>query len=454
MSTREETRISYNEMISGALHAATDSWVVNEHDHLSFKRKIYYQTFGAGTFVSTDGKDLIKTMEDASIGGLKAVNLDKKQMEIIYQKIEGFESDPNLKLTVEQIWKEILSTITNLQAATKLVVIRILTEEKKRRLSEWQKKHSIEVSRLEKFISSIKNLGSTIKQAKKDGKFKKVSDFRDKVQKYAGVGTLSTIPYIATSFIGARKLFGKIPLILGPVPVKYADYVEVARSGKVLKFRATGSVFLANQPGGEDAIKIEGTLYKAEAYIFMLALWGLFLYGQSKMKDLESLVSGQGNITDISKLRKMNDLLMSDSTLQKPSYEYHRTFPFVSKYFIIPNCFIETIVLENKLPVKDVIRYSILLRTYTKPMEAVRFVKNAEKDVSIFGYGKQTLMSQVCKYSLSTTWRMLQSSGWLFDEMEWRIGSANKTGVMDTYYDIDPLAIASVAYLNLMGAVV
>jgi len=454
MSTREETRISYNKMISEALHAATDSWVINEHDHLSFKRKLFYQTFGAGTFVSTDGKDLIKTMEDASLGGLKAVNLDKKQMEIIYQKLEDFKNDPNLRLTVEQIWNEILNTIINLQAATKIIVIRILTEGKKKRLSEWQKKHAIELSRLEKFVNSIKNLGNTIKQAKKDGKFKKVSDFRDKVQKYAGLGVLSTIPYIATSFIGARKLFGKIPLILGPVPLKYADYVEVARSGKVLKFRATGSVFLANQKGGEDAIKIEGSLYKAEAYTFMLLIWALFLYGQGKVKDLEKLVSGQGGITDITKLRKMNDIVMTNSSLQRPSYEYHRTFPFVSKYFIIPNCFIETIVLENKLPVKDVIRYSILLRTYTKPTEAVRFVRNSEKNISNIGFGKPSLMSEVCKYSLTTSWRILQSSGWLFDEMEWRIGSASKTGVMDTYYDIDPIAIASVAYLNLMGAVV
>ena len=454
MTNREETRISFNKMIREAFRASTLTQISDGIDLTSFTRAIYRQLFGSGTYIWVNGRTLIKTMEDASTGGLKAINIDRKQIEIIYQRVEEFSADPNLKLTVTQVMDKIINTIINLQVSTRQFVIKTFNKATKERLKRLKKKHLLKAETIEKIEKRIKSISNNFEQTKKDNKFKKVSDLRDRVQKYASLGALSTIPYIVTSFIGARKLFGKIPLILGPVPIKYADYVEVARSGKVLKFRATGSVFLANQPGGEDAIKIEGTLYKAEAYIFMLALWALFLYGQSKFKDLESLVAGQGNITDINKLRKMNDLLMTDSSLQKPSYEYHRTFPFVSKYFIIPNCFIETIVLENKLPVKDVIRYSILLRTYTKPMEAVEFVKNAEKDVSIFGYGKQTLMSQVCKYSLSTTWRMLQSSGWLFDEMEWRIGSASKTGVMDTYYDIDPIAIASVAYLNLMGAVV
>jgi len=450
MTAREESRKSFNKMISGAFRASTMTEISDGIDLTSFTRAIYRQLFGSGTYIWVNGKTLIKTIEDASTGGLKAINIDKKQIEIIYQKVEDFATDPNLGLTVTQIMDEIIKTIINLQISTKQIIIRIFNEETKKYLARLKKKELVKASTLEKIISRIRNSLNYIKQIKKDSKFKKISDFKDSVQKFAGVGVLSTIPYIATSFIGARKVFGKIPLILGPVPIKHADYVEVARSGKVLKFRATGSVFLASQPGGEDAIKIEGTLYKAE-FGFLFLLWGLFIYGQSKFKNLEELVSGQGNITDVNKLRKMNDLLMVNSSLQRPSYEYHRTFPFVSKHFIIPNCFIETIVLENKLPVKDVIRYSILLRTYTRPTEAVRFVRNNEKNMSNFGFGKETLTSQICKYSLTTSWRILQSSGWLFDEMEWRIGSASKTGVMDTYYDIDASAVASVAYLNLMG---
>lgn len=452
MPTRQETRISFNKMLKVAFESSTMTQIADWVDLVSFKRAIYQQMFGVGSFVSVDGKDLIKTIEDASTGGLKAINLNKKQLEIIYSKVEGFENDPNLKLTVQQIMNEILNTIINLQAATKQIIIRATKEETKVLLAYWKNMHSIKPSRLGKLLSDIKNLGNTIKQAKEDGKFKKISDLKDKVQEFAGLGVLSSIPYIATSFIGARKLFGKIPLILGPVPLKYADYVEVARSGKILKFRASGSVFLATQPGGEDAIKIEGSLYKTEAFIFFPMLWSLFLYGQGKFKSLEELVSGQGDIT-VTKLRKMNDLVMTNSSLERPSYEYHRTFPFVSKHFIIPNCYIETIVLENKLPVKDVIRYSILLRTYEKPTEAVRFVRNSEKNISNFGFGKKSRTSLICKYSLTTFWRILQSSGWLFDEMEWRIGSASKSGVLDTYYDIDASAIASVAYLNLMGAI-
>jgi len=109
-------------------------------------------------------------------------------------------------------------------------------------------------------------------------------------------------------------------------------------------------------------------------------LWFLFLYGQSKFREIDSLslIEFETGTNILSEIRKMNDLLMTDSSLQKPSYEFHQTFPFVNRHFIIPNCYIETISIENKLPVKDVLYYSILLRTYTKPKQIVRYVRNKE----------------------------------------------------------------------------
>jgi len=250
-------------------------------------------------------------------------------------------------------------------------------------------------------------------------------------------------------------LFGKLPVILGPVPIKHADYVEVARSGKVLKFRATGSIFLAQQEGGTDAIKIEGKMYKNEAYTIFPMLWGLFLYGQSRFKELESL--NPSVLGDLNKVRKMNDLLVTNTNFEKPSYEFHYTFPFVSRHFIIPHCYIETISIEDKLPFKDTLQYSILLRTYEKPKEAVKFVlKDKHQEPTgeaMYGFGKKSLSAEICDFSLNAGWRMMNYLGWTVNEQEWKIGSATEEGALDTYYDIDWSTLASASYLTLMGAI-
>lgn len=450
MTTRQETRKSFNIMITVAFRSGITE-ISDGIDLTSFTRAVYRQLFGSGTYIWEDGKDLIKTIEDAETGGLKAINIDRKQLEIIYQKVEGFVKDPNLKLTVTQIMNEIISTIINLQVSTKQFIKRILSKEMKDNLAWMKKLFAIKPTKLQKRVEWIKIQLNKIIQVKKDGKFKTIKNINTYLQKKVGIGSLvqMSIPFVSS------VVFGKIPILLGPVPLKHVDYVEVARSGKLLKFRATGSVYLAGQHGGDqrDAIKIEGTLYKAE-FGFMFLLWALFLYGQSKFKDLEKLVQGQSDITKITKLRKINDLIVTDTSLQRPSYEYHRTFPFANRHFIIPNCYIETILLEDKLPLKDVIKYSILLRTYKKPIEAVRFVKSKDENISIFGFTTKTFTSEICQYSLSAAWRLFNAYGWIADELEWRIGSASKSGVLDTYYDIDPMAIGTVVYLSLMGAVV
>jgi len=456
MAAQQNTRQSFNEMIGKALDATTLTTINREPELSGLKMAIYNVLFGQGTFISTDGKDLIKTMEDTSTGGLKAIYIDKKQLEVIYQNVEDLAKDPNLKLTIEQIKDRILSTIVNLQASTKLLIIKRFRKRRKEWLKSFNKEHSIKPKGM---VNRIKEWGRKVSigitQSKQMGNFKKIKDFTEKIQTSVGAGSLAQMVGFGAAFHVARAKWGKIPILLGPVPVRNANYVEVARSGKILKFRATGSVFLARQEGGDqsDAIKIEGILYKVEFGIMFL-LWGLFLYGQSKFKDLESIVGPQGTITSTTQMRKMNDILVSDTSLQRPSYEYHRTFPFVSKHFIIPNCYIETISIEDKLPLKDTLKYTILLRTYKKPIGVIRYVKPSDENISTFGFPKKTIASEVCQYSLTTAWRLFNAYGWIADEMEWRIGSAKKSGVLDTYYDIDPTSIATVAYLSLMGAIV
>jgi len=190
-------------------------------------------------------------------------------------------------------------------------------------------------------------------------------------------------------------------------------------------------------------------MYKLE-FITMFWLWALFIYGQSKFRDMKAIPNFlTSQAADILEIRKLNDIIMTDAGLEKPSYEFHQTFPFVNRHFIIPNCYIETISIEDKLPLKDILQYSILLRTYDKPKQ-VNWIAD-KKGRTMFGFSNKTTWAKVTEYSLNFGWRMLNASGWLLDEQEWKIGSAMNEGVLDTYYDVDWETIATMSYLNLMG---
>lgn len=270
------------------------------------------------------------------------------------------------------------------------------------------------------------------------------------------MSNISINPYLVgiTGYLSWRQFLGSIPCVLGVLPLKHVHTVEVARSGKILKFRATGSVFLAQQEGGEDAIRIEGILYKTEV-AFLLMIWLLFLYGTGRLQtiDLNSVLpplqSGQ---------RLLTDVLFTDTSLQKPSYEYHRTFPFVTRHFIIPNCYIETVGFEDKLPLKDIIQYTILLRTYDKPEEFDVHFKDSE-EAKLGGFAtigirskKYGFTGRMVEFAVNAIWRIFNSLGIIIDEQEWKLGSAIGGSEIETYYDVDGGSIASVVFLSMMGA--
>lgn len=145
----------------------------------------------------------------------------------------------------------------------------------------------------------------------------------------------------------------------------------------------------------------------------------------------------------------MNDLIMTDTSLQRPSYEFHQTFPFVSRHFIIPNCYIETISIEDKLPLKDVLKYSILLRTYDKPKDVLKYTKG-ETGKILYGIAKKSTAAQICEASLNAGWGTLNATGWLIDETGWKIGSATNEGVLDTYYDVDIMIIFVIFFKHFL----
>lgn len=268
------------------------------------------------------------------------------------------------------------------------------------------------------------------------------------------------------------------PCILGPLPLRHIDSLEVAHSGKVLKYRASGSLFLAQQLGGNDAIRIEGYLTRSEAVLFTFFIWILFLYGRGVTKDMEdfadkenwfakissainfNILSGTaGNVTTFAGLlaarTAYTDLKNYDSSIERPSWEHHYTFPFVTRHVIIPNCYIETFSFEDRVvDGKDVLSYTIMLRTYTKPETFDEFNMNqsSEKWVGIDAVNR-TNMLDVVRFSSNLLLRMVMANDYIVDNTAWRVGMHNSPLAADQYYDIDFFDVAATFSLGIGGIV-
>jgi hypothetical protein len=429
----------------------------------SFKKMIADEVYGMEKGALLTNTDKIEFIDDPSTAGGFKSHLTKQAWKDALREIQLTTTDERVLAELKGMGKGktlgairdlIVEKITKKQAALRVIQLQKIAQDQKAFVF-YAKDLSLQItSKLtpQKVLKDLVNLIETSKE-----KLKTVSEAYDKLNDVFKTST-QLFTYEAI-YIATRNKLGPVPAILGIVPIKNAHEVEVARSGKILKFRATGSVFLAGQQGGDqtDAIRIEGVL-KPEDHWIMFPLWALFLYGQSKFKDMDSLLTGEPLMTEdgLMDVRKMNNLLVQTDPTEKPSYEYHQTFPFITRHFIIPNCYIETISIENKLPKKDVLQYSILLRTYAKPKGAVKWMstdKKAKKN-SVYGFVKKTQTQEICDLSLSTAWRALMTYGWIINENEWKIGSASNPNALDTYYDVDWTTVCSAAYLNLMGAVV
>lgn len=313
-----------------------------------------------------------------------------------------------------------------------------------------------------------KYIGNPIVNSKKALQAQMVQNYRDIQQKTkTAVSTLRTkvlsamtpwtilksIFYLfgtAFSFITDNEaVIGTLPLggmgIDSPTSVQY---IEVAHSNKQVKFRAVGSIFLAHQIGGQDAIKISGKLTGDLRFYWLTALWILTLLSQGYLEvfDFDSdivtlnesydlnqfLRNGTGPVTPLAKVDNI--------VTEKPSYEKHITYPLITVHEIIPNCYIETFSFEEKVESnKDVITYDLLLRTYVEPEEFL-----ADNEHTMYRQARQTKTEQVIKYSINFVYRMLKATKEYIniDSNSWKT---------DNYYNVDAADMGFVFGLALAG---
>ena len=272
------------------------------------------------------------------------------------------------------------------------------------------------------------------------------------------IGSTTTLAFLQAGGIFNRTpgLTMKHACVLGFLPLQHVKEIEVARSGKVLKFRATGSVFLAKQEGGgQDAIKITGKLYRGEISILLL-LFGLYRLGDSKIQEVK--LTNAMPYDPIAIRKRSENIMKLNMEKQKPSAENRRTFPFVSRHVIIPNVYIETLSFEERVDNGiDVIGYDILLRTFKK--QTVAKTWNTDDPNTKFAstkYSESLFFHKMFEYSINSIWRIIQTENYVLNTGYWKVGTTKK-GIVgkpqarDVYYNIEIGDIVGTFAMGIMG---
>ncbi len=304
-------------------------------------------------------------------------------------------------------------------------------------------------------LTRVQNLVLRYQLAKQEGKVLSLDQFLREIGRYAA-GFGSFILFNTLMKHGFHSLDDRminiqtVPCTISGLPLRHVQEIEVARSGRILKFRATGSVFLAQQEGGEDAIRIEGLLARSEI-VFILILWALFLYGQGKVKEIDKIVELVGNPGLMAIRAKNVDITTFNATTELPSYTHHVTFPLVTRHIVIPNVYIETMSFEEKVVFgKDIIGYSLLLRTYRKPTGFEMYSQSPTMNFLAPKGDKFLSMYKVVEFFANMAWRFINSNGIFIQEREWKIGGDTAQSD-DVYYNINAGDVATSAVLGLIG---
>lgn len=162
-------------------------------------------------------------------------------------------------------------------------------------------------------------------------------------------------------------------VVMAGIPMPSISEVSHAMSDRILKYRATGGIFLAHQEGGEQTLRIVGKAFGKNRFIFLTMLDFLFLYGSAKVVDL--FVDFIGINTPFAALPSAipEEAItvdpwerINEHSMDQGREEQHLTFPVITKTRIYTNMYIETYEftesIENGM---NCLTYSIFLRKYT-----------------------------------------------------------------------------------------
>lgn len=169
-------------------------------------------------------------------------------------------------------------------------------------------------------------------------------------------------------FLNANRI--QPACVMAGIPMPSVSELSHALSDRILKYRATGGIFLAHQEGGDQSLRIVGKAWGVNRYWFLTVLDFLFLYGGSKVVDLFAnapTVSTLGIPTYNQQLQPSVDPWKEIEALNinEGRDEAHLTFPIITRTKIYTNMYIETYdFVESVENGMNCVEYSIFLRKY------------------------------------------------------------------------------------------
>jgi len=187
---------------------------------------------------------------------------------------------------------------------------------------------------------------------------------------------------VSTMYSLGLYYFGNITdskpsVVMGGIPLWSTQEVSHGISELMMKYRATGGIFLAHQEGGEQTLRIQGKTWGPNRFLFLQIMDSLFIYGNSVKFDMfwkEIDSHDLDYIYDIATGTDKRETVTNPWTyydkknLDEGIEEKHLTFPVITKTRIYTNMYIETWefieAIENGM---NVINFTIFLRKYITP---------------------------------------------------------------------------------------
>ena len=211
---------------------------------------------------------------------------------------------------------------------------------------------------------------------------------------------ISTIMWDLMRYYFTNTLPTKPAVVMASIPLGTITEVSHAMSQRDLKFRATGGVFLADQEGGSESLRIVGKAWCKNRFVFLNMLDTLFLYGSAKTIDLFTdflkdpmsqipLIGDDPSSPTLGGVRNLDKSVVPWKEFNADANnegigDFRLTFPVITRARIYSNMFIETYdyteAVEHGI---DVVEYTIFLRKYIPPPPQ-KFDRVLEKDGSNF----------------------------------------------------------------------
>ncbi len=168
--------------------------------------------------------------------------------------------------------------------------------------------------------------------------------------------------------------------VLAGIPLGTVEELSMTLSDRILKYRATGGIFLAHQDGGNESLRIICKAWTKKRYLFLVLLDFLFKYGTSKSLDLFDGISKFGGIsTPILSTDELRDISLGIQSINpwkkfnienvdEGREEWHLTFPIVTKNRIYTSMYLETYdIVESVNNGMNMLTVTLFLRKYRVP---------------------------------------------------------------------------------------